>query len=368
MIKICFFNLNAYSLFNPQSSAPIGGSEVQLFNIAKYLSKQDDFKISFVTGDWGQKEEIENHCNIKVYKSVPLQKGVSHYLKALFIIWGILKKMEADVFLASSAGVEIGVIALFCKLHNKKFIFRTASSVDCTMEKIKKLGFLKGIIYKYGLRNANKVIVQNEQGKTDLLKYHKKDSVVIKNIFSDSISNERGKEYVLWVGSGRQVKQPDIFLCLCQEFPQEKFVMIMPKSGDETLWNDIYQKTKKIENLEFIERVPFDEIQKYFNQAKIFVGTSEYEGFPNVYIQACLGETPIVSLNVNPDDFISKNDLGYFSENNFEKMVSQVKKLINDPDDYLEKSKNAYAYAIANHSTQNIGKKWENLILELKNS
>ena len=52
--KICFVNINAYSLFNPDSNAPIGGTEVQLFTLANCLKKY--FDTSFIVGNWGQKK------------------------------------------------------------------------------------------------------------------------------------------------------------------------------------------------------------------------------------------------------------------------------------------------------------------------
>ncbi len=364
MKKICFVNINAYSLFNPKSEAPVGGTEVQLFNVANYLSKRND--VDFIVGDWGQKNNIEQYKKIKVYKSFSLEKNIWNYIKAPFILWKQMKQINAKIYIASSAGVEIGIIALFCKIKNKKFIFRTASSVDCTFEKIKKLGLLKGFFYKYGLRNANAVVVQSEQGKNDLLKYHKKDSVIIKNAFLISDLKEIEKDYILWVGSARKVKQPDIFLKLCQEFPQEKFVMIMPKSTDVNFWDNIFQKAEMVRNLKFIERVSFNEIQNYFDKAKLLIGTSKYEGFPNVYLQSCMGRTPIISLRVNPDKFITKNNLGYCANGNFSTMVDQIKNILSNQKDWQEKSNNALKYVQKNHDIKVIGEKWAEIIDNLK--
>ncbi|MFZ3069226.1 MAG: glycosyltransferase family 4 protein [Microgenomates group bacterium] len=361
MTSICFVNLFSFSYFSNDSTVSIGGTESQLGQISEILSTNKNFKIKFIVGDFGTVNQKKK--NIEIIKSISLKKNIFNILAVPFVLWKSLVKADSDIFISSSAGFEIGLIALFCKIYGKRFIFRSASSVDCTNEKIRLMGYFFGQVYRYGLINADIVIVQNKQQKSDLKKFHNKNSIVIRNGINIENSIKAKGEYILWVGSAREVKQPNLFLQLCRLLPDNKFVMIMPKSSNRILWNTIYNESKYINNLKFVESVPFDKIQTYFNKAKLLVGTSKFEGFPNVYLQACVGKTPVVSLNVNPDNFISTYNLGYFSNNDFGLFIKQVDRLLRNSGEYKTKSSNAYKYVCANHDIRQISKQWSSLIL-----
>ena len=361
-MKICFFNLNAYSPFNLKSKAPIDGTEVQLFNIAKYLSDQGDIEVSFIIGDWGQKE-IEKYFNITIYRSISLQKSFLNYLKAPFKIWNILGKIDADVYIASSAGAEIGLIALFCKIKNKKFIYRTAHDIDCNGEFVEKNGII-GKMFNYGMRHASKIIVQNIKNSEMIKKRYKIDSEIIFNAWHlENAEKNAKKNNFLWVGRCVDWKNPLLIIDIAQKFPKHTFTMISNKqAGNEELFKKVSKKVSFVKNIRFIERIPFEKIQDYYNSAELFIGTSEYEGFPNTYVQACLGKTPIISYKVNPDNFINVNNLGYCSEGNFDLMIDQIEKIFSDEEDWKIKSENAYNYVKKNHDINTIGKQWEKVI------
>jgi len=134
------------------------------------------------------------------------------------------------------------------------------------------------------------------------------------------------------------------------------------QAGNEELFKKVSKKVSFVKNIRFIERIPFEKIQDYYNSAELFIGTSEYEGFPNTYVQACLGKTPIISYKVNPDNFINVNHLGYCSEGNFDLMIDQIEKIFSDEEDWKIKSENAYNYVKKNHDINTIGKQWEKVI------
>ena len=60
-----------------------------------------------------------------------------------------------------------------------------------------------------------------------------------------------------------------------------------------------------------------EETLKYISSSKVLINTSEFEGFPNVLIQAWFYNKPVIST-VNPDDVFEKYKIGYFVENEIE--------------------------------------------------
>jgi glycosyltransferase involved in cell wall biosynthesis len=351
MKKVCFISIKAYPLFNREYSAVYGGAEVQMYQLAKKMAEDESFKVSFVVGDLGQPEE-ELFGNVRVVKSMKLERrfgllsGILEQLK----IWLVLKKSDADVYIQRASGVQTFIMAFFCRLHGKKFIYMVANLPDVDGSFRKNNCFI-GWLYETGLKMADVVIAQNKDQQEFLKENFKKESVLVKNSFYLEKRRETARTKILWIASSRSQKQPEIFLKLAEEFPKEKFVMIMPKN-DMDLWNKIYSKTKLIDNLEFIEKVPFDRISRYFTRAKIFVNTSSYEGFPNTFIQATIFGVPILSLSVNPDNFINEYGCGYFSRGNFEKMKVQTEKLIKNEELRENFSKNALSYVKKEHDIE----------------
>jgi hypothetical protein len=61
------------------------------------------------------------------------------------------------------------------------------------------------------------------------------------------------------------------------------------------------------------------------------VNTSEWEGWPNSFIQAGLGRTALLSLDVNPDGIFEKFGLGFFAAGDMEKLKAGASKMLLDP-------------------------------------
>ena len=87
--------------------------------------------------------------------------------------------------------------------------------------------------------------------------------------------------------------------------PDCKFVMAM-NIGQKDRFEMAFKCSQEISNLNFLGAVKQSETQNLFDQALVYVHTSEREGFPNTYLQACAGKTPIVSLSIDPDSILSK--------------------------------------------------------------
>ena len=348
-IKICFIQTYAYSLFNDNSASIHGGSELQLYLITKELSRNEDFEISFVTGNFGQKN-IENYGNIKLFKSFNPKSNdnlLKKFVQAI-LYYRLFKTINADIYFTSASNSTVGLVSLFCRLNKKTHIHRTASEVEADLTYSKK-GIL-GKIFIKGLESSDLVITQNETHKKLLKENHGINAEVLRNSFVIKMGNTSEKNSVLWVSRCDYLKRPELFLQLAEYLPNKHFVMIAPPANEkEDYQKEIKEKADTIENLTFIDRVPFNEIQKYFDAAKIFVNTSEYEGFPNTFLQAGIGKTPILSLNVNPDNFINEYNCGFFCENDFDKLVENAKLLIYNKEEWKEKSENVFKYVKENH-------------------
>ena len=351
--RICFIQLSIYPLFNKNCRRTFGGAEVQVYQIGKHISKNyNNIRVSYLVGDLGQKK-VEIYDNIKIYKgpaftiNSPKYTQLFEVLKILFC----LKNINADIYIQRSATAGTGLIAFFCKLFSKKFVYMISHEIDVSGE-FKEKNKLAGYFYEWGLKNADLVVSQSERQKELLEKNYNKKSVVIKSVYKIgkdiSLSD---KEYVLWVGRCEKWKAPEKYLQLVKNNQKIKFITIMPKSNDKS-YNDYFEtvqkKASELKNLIFIKEVSFSEINEYFKKAKIFINTSDYEGFPNTFIQAAKNKVPILSLNVNPDNFLDKYNCG-FCINDLKKMEEKLIELWYDRSLREKLGENAYKYTKDNH-------------------
>ena len=82
-----------------------------------------------------------------------------------------------------------------------------------------------------------------------------------------------------------------------------------PSHRGRELFNEIEKKAQGVKNLKFLGFQPLEVTETYFDKCKVFINTSEYEGFPNTFLQAWGRGIPVISY-VDPDDVIKKNGLG----------------------------------------------------------
>ena len=136
--------------------------------------------------------------------------------------------------------------------------------------------------------------------------------------------------------------------------------------GDEDYFEEIKDKAEKIANIDFISNVPRIEIYKYYAEASMLINTSSSEGFPNTFLESWANNTPIITLNFDPDDIISKYSLGLYSKN-FNELKENIIKLIED--DQLRKKMgiNGFNYVKEEHDIHKIANDYEKLFTTLLN-
>ena len=351
---ICFIAPKAYPLFNPACDKVFGGAEVDLYYLATEFAKDLEYKVKFIVADYGQPDQeiIENTTLIK---SLSFSKNI---ISDVIKIWNAMKKADCCYYFIKTTSMGTFLAALFCKLHKRAFIYRSAHSTHCDGSWIKKHP-LKSIFYKWAVKNAKYIFTQNQSDSIALKNSLQADSISLPNGHRIKADSQTQKEYILWTGRSANFKQPEIFLKLAQANPQHKFVMICQKATNDSIYSKLKDKADTIENLTFVPRVPFHEINSYFSKAKVFVNTSTAEGYPNTFIQACLNATPILSLNVNPDMFLDKYNCGICTNN--ESGLSESLELILS--NYKLFSDAAFQYALDNHNITEIIKKYKSIIV-----
>ena len=353
--KICFIAPKAYPIFCPTCDKVFGGAEVDLYYIATELAKDPDYDIHFIVADYGQPDQ-EKIKNVTLIKSLDFNESE---LNGVRKIWRALKLANCSIYFAEAAHHGHALVALYCKLSKSQFLFRSANTGDLNGSWIKNNG-LRGKMFKWSLKQCHTIIAQNISDKIALQNYLGLNSLTISNGSYISKNAIQEKEYVLWVGRSDHIKQPKLFLDIARNIPEENFVMICPHATNDNNFTTLHNEADTISNLKFIPGVPFHKINEYFSKARLLINTSSSEGFPNVFVQACQTATPIISLNVNPDDFLDKYQCGICVNGDLAKCI-ELSKTFYTSKDYETYCQNAYKYACDNHDINKIINQYKQL-------
>ena len=361
-IRICFVSLKAYPLFNPSVEAIFGGAEVDLYLLATELAKDKNFEVSFVVGDYGQ-DHVEIRENVTLIKSANVSKN-------LFLgsrkIWSALKKADADIYMDEACSLGTALYALFCKKNDRKFVYRTAHTRECDGTYFRQYAF-RGKAVLWAFRSAHKLLVQNEIDSENLFRTTQLPSTVICGTMRLPEIRHQDRDTILWVARSAGVKQPELFFKIAKEIPEEHFTMICPKATGDDRYDKLIAKAETIKNLEFIQGVHFHGLDSFFARARIFVNTSESEGFPNTYIHACKCAIPILSLKVNPDGFLDKHQCGMCANNDWNRFKDMLNKLL-EPETNNFYGGNGRRYVEETHDIRKIAEKYKEIFGDLVSS
>ena len=359
-VKVCFVSPKAYPLFNPDCKGVFGGAEVDLYLLGTELAKDQNFRVTCITADYGQPAE-EIRENVTIIRSLDLKRNA---LEGALRIWRALKKTDADLYMLKTASPGVPLVASFCKLHRRVFIYRTAHQNECDGTYLKQHPIL-GRMFTRALRQADMVFAQNQSDAGNLKSLHGIDSLAVPNAHRlPDLIEEPDRDVILWVARSVAFKQPRKFLDLAKRFPDEKFVMVCQQATEDSNYDVLKDRAAEISNVEFIERVGFHEVGRYFQRAKVFVNTSDSEGFPNTFIEACKCATAILSLNVDPDDFLTRYSCGICCDNDEVRLADSLKAMLDDQS-YMQMGRNAREYAECNHDIEKIVEQYKKLFREL---
>ncbi len=292
---ICFVAPALYPVLSGSTQIEsVGGAEVQQAILARTF-QQAGYRVSVVTMDYGQPEEIIID-GIRVIRAHAPQAGLP-VLRFIYprmtSMWQAMARADADIYYQRASGMLTGLVAQFCAHRGKRFIYSAASDADFYPElPLISYGRDKWF-YRRGLRMADQIVVQNETQRQACLANFGRTSTLV-----PSCHAVQGQEpadpagYVLWVGTIKSLKRPELFLELARRLPAIRFRLV--GGGDAAILGNL--KAADLKNLELTGFVPYSQVAQHFAGARVFVNTSEFEGFPNTFLQAWSRAIPSVSF------------------------------------------------------------------------
>jgi len=367
--KICFVGADNYPVLNPaKGNEYFGGESVQQTLLAKAF-RNLGYDVSMVVQDYGQPQG-ELIDGIRVWKTFDVRDGIPVFrflYPRMTSILSALKRADADIYYQSCAGMMTGVVAWFCRKHDRKFIFRLAHDSDCIPGKQIIRLWRDRMIYEYGLRRADLVAAQGIKQAALLKDNYELDSTPVNMAVE---LPEPGHAMVrdidiLWVNNLRVFKRPELVVKLARMLPEYRVTMIggaVP--GSETLYREVEAQAGVVPNLDFLGAVSYDMVNRYFSRSRIFVNTSDWEGFPNSFLQAWVRGVPVISF-FDPDGLIAGSGLGAVPAD-LASMAQVARELLRDEDVHSTVAQRSRKFVIDHYSPAAVAKLYEKLLIPEK--
>lgn len=171
---------------------------------------------------------------------------------------------------------------------------------------------------------------------------------------------------LLWVRSFAKIYNPTmavkVLFGLKNEFPQAMLCMVGPVKDES--YQETVQLIKELEiDVVFTEKLSKAEWTELSKQYDIFINTTHFDNTPVSVIEAMALGLPVVSTNVGGIPFLLKHQDNALlvPDNDVEKMINEIKKLLNNPKLANQVSENARIF-VGDFDWEVVKKQWFELL------
>lgn len=333
MIKILFY-INTISN---------GGAERVIVNLANSFSEKD-YEVVLVTSHYSSNEyPLKSKVKrLTLEKTNLKQSFIKKNITRVYRLRKICKQERPDIVVSFMAEANFRAIIATMFLGIKTLI---SVRNDPNKEYSKKIyRLLAKLLYPF----ASGLVFQTEEAKKWFSKRIQKKSKVILNHVDEKFyqTNYTGRrKNIVTVGRLEPQKNHKLlieaFAGIANDFPNENLVIYGEGSQKEILMNLV--KRHDLEGRVFFMGTSM-EIHEKIKDAKIFVLSSDYEGLPNVVMEAMTLGLPVISTNCpigGPKMLIENNRNGILvSVGNVGELANAMRTLLSDPSfaEYLGKN------------------------------
>jgi glycosyltransferase involved in cell wall biosynthesis len=366
---VCFVSPTGWPVFSGAKDIPVvGGAEVQQGFIARALV-QRGFRVSLISLDYGQAEPsvVDGITCFKAhrpYAGIPVVRFVH---PRMTFMWNAMRRVNADVYYNRSASVTTALMALFCRHHGKRSIYAGASDMDFIPGQEEIQLARDKWIFEFGLKRIDSVVVQNAGQLENFRRHYGRDATYIPSTHvprPGARADHRG--YVLWVARMGPSKRPLLAIEIAKRLPQYRFVIVGgPEGGREgaALYRSVIELAKQAPNVEMTGFVPYTEVDRYFNGGRVLLNTSEFEGFPNTFLQAWARGIPSVSL-LDSGSVEQGMPVSALAKD-VDEAAAQVDRLMRDDIAWQQASQRSLVHFHRVHSVESMASRYEHLLMTL---
>ncbi len=354
-----------------------GGAEITNLLISEELSKK--YEIIYISNFFSDKFDKE----IKKIGIKKIQVNANRTITSFFEISKIIKELKPDLIF--SIQTHASVLILLINL----FIFNNTLKIVCC-ERLSPESYkvnLKGRIIlslaKILYKNAKKIICNSKELSNEIKKITNSKNVTfiynptLKNnlkklsykfkINKEPFKNKKNKKIIISIGRLDKTKNHLMLLKAIKHIKKNERLSVV-LIGEGYKKKELISYSKKINfrnNLHFLgfKKNPYP----YLVKADLFILTSNYEGLPNVLIEAMSLNVPIISTNCpsGPKEILLNGKAGFLVNRNDHVSLSNKIKLFLDKPKIFYKKKLFYKKSLKRFSPKKSFQQYANIVRKL---
>ena len=349
-------------------SLKMGGAEkimVSLFN----NFDNDLFELSFLSFSNGSlKSKIKDQDRLIILDYDSLTSGIFEFLQ-------YVRKMKPDIIFSTHSHLN-ALLCFFKKINiiKSKIIIRESNYLSIQQANGKSLYekyFITYMIKKF-YHYSDHLICQSNMMKNDIYSFIPNFFVptsVIYNLIENipPYIGEEKKKLIISIGRLELQKNHQL---LIKAF--DKVKNIIPHNliiiGDGSEYNNL---VKLIDKKDLKDRVCLkgfvENVWDEYRNSAAFVLSSNYEGFPNVILEAMANSTPVISANCpsGPGEIIQHGENGFLFEMGCDdELAKLIIRIVTDNELQKKIKKNAYQRLIK-FNIIDVSKKYQNIFEKL---
>lgn len=340
-ISVCFATPGVGVLFERERSI-VGGSEQRALRLATGLARNPGFQVSLIAAlrDGQQFDTtLERVTVLPLVQGEPprslllrlLRRVRARIASDVSVRWAAARALwqtaNADVYLTIGVADHSAALSEWCRSAGRKFVLMLGSELDVSGDyrpgdrRQNVYGSRHDLCYR-ALAGADLILAQTERQARLLQERFALTAAVLPNPIAARAVAAAPRRHVLWVGKSDRVKRPDIAVAAARALDDVAFVMVMNRV-DEGIDRRVRETAGG--NVRIIDFVDPDAMCKLMAEATALINTSDFEGFPNTFLEAGMQETPVVSLNVDPDGLLAASGGGFAANGNFTRFLEAIR-------------------------------------------
>jgi glycosyltransferase involved in cell wall biosynthesis len=366
-MKICIISHFAYGSMMGGGRGHIGGVERQTTMLAKWLAHREH-EVTLLTWDEGQASELEID-GVLVMRMCAREAGFPG-VRFLHPRWTSLnramRRANAEVYYQNCGDYVTGQVALWCRMHGKPFVYAVASDPDCNPTLPKLPNLRERFLYRFGVRHASQIVVQTSRQRDMLKEGFGRDSHVIP-MPCPAPSQDAPREYpsqtprrVVWIGRFSHVKRLELMLEVAALLPEIRFEVAGTPEGSGDYSRTLFARAGMLPNVSICGLIPRYKMAAFYEGALALLCTSEYEGFPNTFLEAWSLGVPVVST-VEPDRLLSAGGLGSTGQT-AEELAAAIHRFAGDEALWLQTSTRCRRHFRDHHTIESSMPQFEQLL------
>lgn len=370
-ISICFVAHNAFGVLSSQDNGHIGGIERQQALMAQWLADQGH-NVSMITWNEGQGD-----CTVRGVKVFSFCERNAGYPITRFLhprwtgLNNAMCRANADIYYYNCGDLGLGQVTLWAKRHCKKTVYSVASEPDCHPKLPSLKSLRERILYRYGLRNVDSVIVQTKRQQNLLKDNFGLSSTIIAMPCSEFPNTSLTMLHstpprVLWIGRFSKEKRLEWLLDIAESLPEYIFDVVGESNIRSPFAESLRRRASMLPNVVLHGRLIHNKLGDIFQRATLLCCTSVYEGFPNTFLEAWSFGLPVVST-FDPDNIIANFKLGQ-AASTLQDLRNGVINITENKSLWLSTSNAAKNYFFRNHNVNSCMPIFLNFFLKMSSS